>query len=261
MPNTGAVVSLRPPTAVSNLSTAESIRASSEKPAGKGREKAPARARRVSRDETDVVSSFSIQGAIGFLAGGLISLIFLGASALTAVENLGAVARVAGYGFGGALGGAALAWGSSKKHASGSAAFGFALAFLVPAWVAGPAVNRLLTMELEAYGFGTFLATGMAFTVGFGAAGAIGGAFVMPRLFWAGMIRFGLAAAVGATVAATVPSFNLPGDSATSPHMFGLVSALIFGHLIPFVLGGYLLGRALETEERALRRRQSPLPY
>jgi hypothetical protein len=246
---------------VSNLSTAEPIRASSPKPAGKGRGKAASRARQVPRDDAEVGSSFAIQGAIGFLAGGLISLIFLGASALAPLEDLGALARVVGYGLGGALGGAALVWGSSKKHACGSAAFGFGLAFLIPAWLAGPAVNRLLTLELGAYGIGTFVATGIAFTIGFGAAGAIGGAFVMPRLFWAGMVRFGLAAAVGAAVAATIPSFNLAGDSITSQHMIGLVSALVFGHLIPFVLGGYLFGRALEGEERALRRSQRPLPY
>jgi hypothetical protein len=191
----------------------------------------------------------------------LISLIFIGASALEPFANFEAIARVAGYGLGGALGGAALVWGSSKKHACGSAAFGFGLAFLIPAWVAGPAVNRLLTLKLEAYGFGTFLATGIAFTVGFGIAGAIGGAFVLPRLFWAGMVRFGLSAALGATVAATVPSFNLSADAATPQHLIGLMAALLIGHLIPFVLGGFWFGRAVEAEERALHRSRRPIHY
>jgi hypothetical protein len=35
--------------------------------------------------------------------------------------------------------------------------------------------------------------------------------------------------------------------------LVGLVAALILGHLIPFVLGGFWFGRALEAEERALR--------
>lgn len=215
--------------------------------------KAASRSRQDSRSAADVTSSFSVQGAIGFLAGGLISLICIGASALTAVENFETIARAVGYGFGGALGGAALVWGSSRKHACGSAAFGFAIGFLLPAWLAAPAVNRLLTVKLEAYGIGTFLATAIAFVVGFGAAGAIGGAFVMPRLFWAGMVRFGLAAALGSAVAATVPSFNLHGDSIGSENIVGLVAALTLGHLIPFVVGGYWFGRAVEAEERHLR--------
>ena len=240
---------------MSKLSTAESLPASSAAAGGKTREKSAARARQAARAAAaaEASSSFGVQGAIGFLAGGLISLICVGASALEPFENFGAVARVSGYGFGGALGGAALVWGSSRKHACRSAAFGFGLAFLIPAWVAGPAVNRLLTLKLEAYGFGTFVATVMAFTIGFGIAGAIGGAFVLPRLFWAGMVRFGLSAALGATVAATVPSFNLNTDSAAPQHLVGLMAALLLGHLIPFVLGGFWFGRALEAEQRLLR--------
>lgn len=243
------------PAAVSNLPTAESLPASSPASGGEAREKSAERARQAARDAAaaEATSSFGVQGAIGFLAGGFIALICVGASALEPFENFGAVARVAGYGLGGALGGAALVWGSSKKNACGSAAFGFGLAFLIPAWVAGPAVNRLLTLKLEAYGFGTFVATVMAFTIGFGIAGAIGGAFVLPRLFWAGMVRFGLSAALGATVAATVPSFDLQGASFTPRHMVGLIAALFLGHLIPFVLGGFWFGRALEAEERVLR--------
>jgi hypothetical protein len=238
---------------VSNLTTAE-LPASSSAPGDQPSRKSAARAREAARPATaEAGSSFGVQGAIGFLAGGLISLICVGASALEPLESFGALARVAGYGLGGALGGAALVWGSGKKHACSSAAFGFGLAFLIPAWIAGPSVNRLLTLKLEAYGFGTFVATVLAFTIGFGVAGAIGGAFVLPRLFWAGMVRFGLSAAVGAAVASTVPSFNLGADAATPQHLVGLVAALILGHLIPFVLGGFWFGRALEAEERALR--------
>jgi Na+/H+-translocating membrane pyrophosphatase len=101
----------------------------------------------------------------------------------------------------------------------------------------------------------------IAFTVGFGIAGAIGGAFVLPRLFWAGMVRFGLSAAVGATVASTVPSFNLSADASTPQHLVGLVAALLLGHLIPFVLGGFWFGRALEAEERALNPNRRTLGY
>jgi hypothetical protein len=246
---------------VSNLSTAEPLPASSSTPGGKARKKADARARQASREAAEAGSSFSVQGAIGFLAGGLISLICTGASALEPFESFAALARVAGYGIGGALGGVALAWGSARKHARRSAAFGFALAFLVPAWLAGPAVNRLLTVKLEAYGIGTFFATAIAFTIGFGVAGAIGGAFVMPRLFWAGMVRFGLAAAAGSVITATVPSFNLQGAAVTSQHLAGLVTALILGHLIPFVLGGYWFGRAVESEERTLRENRRIVHY
>lgn len=245
---------------MSNLSTVESPPVPSSSGA-KSRGKRASRGRQDSRAAADAGSSFSVQGAIGFLAGGLISLICIGASALAPVENFEAWARVAGFGLGGALGGAALVWGSIRKHASRSAAFGFAVAFLVPAWVAGPAVNRLLTLKLEAYGIGTFLATAIAFTLGFGVAGAIGGAFVMPRLFWAGMVRFGLAAAVGSAVAATVPSFNLHGDSITEQHIVGLVAALTLGHLIPFVLGGYWFGRTVEAEERRLREKSRIAHY
>jgi hypothetical protein len=247
---------------VSNLSTAESLPASPSAPEGKTRDKSTARARpAAARPATETSSSFGVQGAIGFLAGGLISLICVGASALEPFEAFGAVARVAGYGLGGALGGAALVWGSGKKHACGSAAFGFGLAFLIPAWIAGPSVNRLLTLKLEAYGLGTFVATILAFTIGFGIAGAIGGAFVLPRLFWAGMVRFGLSAAVGAAVASTVPSFNLSADAATPQHLVGLVAALILGHLIPFVLGGFWFGRALEAEHRVLNPARRTLGY
>ena len=240
---------------MSNLSTAESPPASPQAPGEKVRGKSAARARQGARSAAadKAGSSFGVQGAIGFLAGGLISLICVGASALEPFESFGALARVAGYGFGGALGGAALVWGSGKKHACRSAAFGFGLAFLIPAWVAGPAVNRLLTLKLEAYGIGTFVATILAFAIGFGIAGAIGGAFVLPRLFWAGMVRFGLSAAVGAAVAATVPSFNLPSTDVTPQHLVGLVTALLLGHLIPFVLGGFWFGRAMEAEQRLLR--------
>ncbi|MEX2302536.1 MAG: hypothetical protein WD733_16455 [Bryobacterales bacterium] len=244
-----------------NLSTVESPPASPPSSGGKASGKPSPRARQAARDAAETGSSFSIQGALGFLAGGLISLIFIGASALEPFESFGVLARVAGYGIGGALGGIALVWGSVRKHACRSAAFGFALAFLIPAWLAGPAVNRLLTVKLEAYGIGTFFATAVAFTIAFGVAGAIGGAFVMPRLFWAGMVRFGLAAAVGAAVAATVPSFNLQGTSVTPQHLVGLVGALILGHLIPFVLGGYLFGRAVETEERLLRANRRIVHY
>jgi hypothetical protein len=154
-----------------------------------------------------------------------------------------------------------LVWGSSRKHACVTAAFGFGLAFLIPAWIAGPAINRLLTLKLEAYGFGTFLATTIAFTVGFGVAGALGGAFVAPRLFWAGMLRFGFASAVGAAITATVPSFNINSNTATRQHLLGLVMALLVGHLAPFVLGGYWFGRAVQAEELALRRHDSRCVY
>jgi hypothetical protein len=135
------------------------------------------------------------------------------------------------------------------------------LAFLIPAWIAGPAVNHLLTLKLAAYGFGTFVATVMAFTIGFGIAGAIGGAFVLPRLFWAGMVRFGLAAALGATVAATVPSFDWQGATVTPQNIVGLMAALLLGHLIPFMLGGFWFGRALEVEERVLRPSPRRIPF
>ena len=194
-----------------------------------------------------------MQGAIGFLAGGLVNLICAGASALAVFESSETAIRFLGYAIGGAIGGAALVCGSSRKHAPRTAAFGFALAFLVPAWLAGPAVNRLLTLKPEAYGPGAFVGAVMAFTIGFGIAGAIGGAFVLPRLFWAGLVRFGLTGAIGAAAAATIPAFHLHGDNVTPPHIIGLVTAMIAGHLIPFVLGGYWFGRALEFEERARR--------
>jgi hypothetical protein len=240
---------------VSNFPTAESLPASSQAPRGDGHATSAERSRSTSRasaiDQTG--SNFGVQGAIGFLAGGFIALICIGASALAPFEDYEALARVAGYGFGGALGGVALAWGSGRKHACGAAAFGFGLGFLIPAWITGPAVNSLLTLKLEAYGIGTFVATTMAFTIGFGIAGAIGGAFVLPRLFWAGMVRFGLSAALGAAVAATIPSFNLQGADVTAQHLSGLVAALLIGHLIPFVLGGYWFGRAMEAEAVLLR--------
>jgi hypothetical protein len=246
---------------MSQLSTADSLPASPPAAGGKAGNKSTARSRSAARDAAAAGSSFSVQGAIGFLAGGLICLIFVGASALEPFESYGALARVAGYALGGALGGAALVWGSSRKHACRSAAFGFGLAFLVPAWVAGPAVNQLLTLKIEAYGFGTFVATVMAFTIGFGVAGAIGGAFVLPRLFWAGMVRFGLSAAVGATIAAMAPSFDLHGTALTPQHLAGLVAALLIGHLIPFTLGGFWFGRALEAEQRELRPARRRIPY
>jgi hypothetical protein len=242
---------------VRNLSTAEPASASPPATRGKAREKLAARSRESARAAAaEQGSSFGVQGAIGFLAGGLISLICIGASALQPLEDYAAIARVTGYGLGGALGGAALVWGSGRKHACRSAAFGFGLAFLVPAWVAGPTVNRLLTLKLEAYGFGTFVATVMAFSIAFGIAGAIGGAFVLPRLFWAGMVRFGLSAAAGATIAATVPSFGLQGSDFTPRHLVGLIAALFLGHLIPFALGGFWFGRAMEVE-RLLRPQRS----
>ncbi len=245
---------------MSNLSTAQPLPASPPSAGGKTH-KSAARGRAAARSAADAGSSFSVQGAIGFLAGGLIALIFVGASALEPFEGFAAVARVAGYGFGGALGGAALVWGSGRKHACRSAAFGFGLAFLIPAWVAGPAVNSLLTLKIEAYGFGTFVATVMAFTIGFGIAGAIGGAFVLPRLFWAGLVRFGLAAAIGAAIAATAPSFDLHAANLTPRHLAGLVAALVIGHLVPFVLGGFWFGRALEAEQRELRPERRRIPF
>ena len=240
------------------VSTAEPLQATPPGRGGPAREKAASSGRRAAQNATasDAGSSFAIQGAIGFLAGGLITVICSGASALAAFENIEVVVRFLGYGLGGALGGAALAWGSSRKHAPRVAAFGFALAFLFPAAFAGSALGRLLTVKPEAYGFGTFVGTVMVFTIGFGIAGAIGGSFVLPRLFWAGLVRFGLAGAVGALVAATVPAFHLHADNVTPQHLIGVVAALIGGHLIPFVLGGFWFGRALEAEERAQGRKR-----
>ena len=71
---------------------------------------------------------------------------------------------------------------------------------------------------------------------------------------WPGAARFCLAGIVGGLVAATAPSFIQQPDGVTAGHMFLMLATTILGHILPFVLGGILLGRVLVAEERQLRR-------
>jgi hypothetical protein len=212
------------------------------------------RARTTVPTVAEAMSSFGLQGGVGFLAGALIALIGSAASALDPFSQYETLCRCAGFAAGGAVGGGCLAWGMTKKHAPRTAALGFALGFLLPAMLAGPAVSELLALKPAAYGVGAFIGTALTFAAGFGLAGALGATFVAPSLFWAGAIRFGLAGIAGGLVAALLPAFDLNSPDATFRHLFGFTGILLGAHLLPFAAGGFWFGRALAIEERSQRR-------
>ena len=189
------------------------------------------------------------QALAGFSIGGLAAVVVtLGPAALSATSWVEIVSRFGGFALGGALGGAALAWGSPGRGGWRGGALGFGLGMLIPALLAGPAVAELATFDKDRDPVSLSLAAFIAFSTGFGIGGSLGMSFVAPKLFWAVGWRFFFAGGLGGLLCAW--GSLLAGDPAGLTAQRAVLTTIVVlaGQLTPFALGGWLAGRALERE-------------
>jgi len=201
-----------------------------------------------SPDEELIGPAYSWQGLIGFSVGGLLALLAMLSPALLDTDAFEVWARFGGFAIGGAVGGYALAWGAPGKHPSRSGALGFGLGFLIPAGLSAPAALELIANQGKDADAGVFLSTFLSFAIGYCVGGSLGASFIMPRLFWGAGWRFFAAGGLGGLVAALGPTFVRDVEDVTSGQIISLTLTVLAGHMIPFVLGGFWVGRALENE-------------
>ncbi|MBI1354851.1 MAG: hypothetical protein GC160_10930 [Acidobacteria bacterium] len=209
----------------------------------------------------DFGSAHSWQGLVGFLAGGLLTaVLMLGPAAVSATYWVELAGRFGGFVVGGLVGGAALAWGSPARGGWRSGALGFGLGMLIPAFLAGPAVAELLSFDKDRDPVALALAAFIAFSTGYGIGGALGMSFVVPRLFWTAGWRFFFAGGLGGLLCAW--GSRLAGDPMELDTERAVLSTgvVLAGHLTPFVLGGWLAGRALDLDRAAQEKKARKRP-
>lgn len=193
----------------------------------------------------------------GFVGGGLVTaVLMLGAAALSTETMWEAAGRFGGFLLGGAIGGAALAWGLPGKRGWGHGAAGFAIGMLVPALLAGPAIAEIVSFQSDRNMTAVGLAAFIAFSTGYGIGGALGMSFVWPKLFWAAGWRFFFAGGLGGLICAW--GSGLAGDpkTLTAERAVLTTGVVLLGHLTPFALGGWLAGRAVDRALNAPARRR-----
>lgn len=193
---------------------------------------------------------FSLQALLGFAIGGLLAIVVTLAFGLYSEGWVAAAGRAAGFAACGALGGAALCVGL-RPGAWKSGALGFALSFLIPALVAGPAFSDLLALNVQHYGSNTFVFTCLAFSFGYGLAGALGASFLESRLAVPVGVRFFVAAALGGLIAAAGPALAGEPSSYSAPGVVGALAVVVLGHMTACALGGWLAGLAVENDVKA----------
>lgn len=196
------------------------------------------------------------QALAGFVAGGLITaVLMLGSAALTTDPTWEALGRITGFVVGGALGGAALAWGLPGSRGWGHGAAGFGLGMLIPASLAGPAVAEVLSFQSDRDLVAVSLAVFIAFSTGYGIGGSLAMSFVWPKLFWTAGWRFFFAGGLGGLIC--VWGSEVAGNPQDLDTQRAILSTVIIlaGHLTPFALGGWLAGRAVDSELRPGQRR------
>jgi hypothetical protein len=150
----------------------------------------------------------------------------------------------------GALGGAALAVGF-RPGAWKSGAMGFGLGFAMPAIVAGPALTELLSLKVPDYGPEEVLFTCLAFSMGYGLAGALGASFLDGKLAFPVGLRFLLAAALGGLIASCGPALSGDPSAYSVPGVIAALFVVVSGHMTACGLGGWLAGLALEARVKA----------
>ena len=191
------------------------------------------------------------QALAGFASGGLVTaVLMLGSAALSTDPVWEVLGRFGGFALGGALGGAALAWGLPGERGWKRGAFGFATGMLVPAFLAGPAVTEIISFQNDRDLVAVSLAAFIAFSTGYGIGGSFAMSFVRPKLFWTAGWRFFFAGGLGGLIC--VWGSELAGDPKTLTTERAILStvAVLAGHLTPFVLGGWLAGHALDVDLR-----------
>lgn len=202
-------------------------------------------------------AAHSWQALAGFIVGGLITaVLMLGSAALSTNPVWETLGRFGGFAAGGALGGGALAWGLPGTRGWRHGAFGFSAGMLVPALLAGPAVTEIISFQPDRDMVAIGLAAFIAFSTGYGIGGAFAMSFVWPKLFWTVGWRFFLAGGLGGLIC--VWGAQMAGDPKDLTTERALLStvAVLLGHLTPFVLGGWLAGRAVDLELKPKPRRR-----
>jgi hypothetical protein len=197
------------------------------------------------------------QALAGFASGGLVAaVLMLGSAALSTDPLWEVLGRFGGFAIGGAMGGAALAWGLPGDRGWKHGAFGFAIGMLIPAFLAGPAVTEIISFQSDRDWVAVSLAAFIAFSTGYGIGGSLAMSFVWPKLFWAAGWRFFFAGGLGGLIC--VWGSELAGDPKTLTAERAVLStvAVLAGHLTPFVLGGWLAGRSVDVELKPKPRRR-----
>lgn len=190
---------------------------------------------------------FGLQALAGFLLGGLTSITLAMAPALWSDSPESSPIRFLGYIVGGALGGACLVWGYPKRRVLGAAALGFGGAFLIPAFVAGAAIDALMKVEAADYGAGVVISTFFAYSISFGIAGGLGMALTIARMFWKTTWVFFAAGGIGGVLASIGPGLGGAGDLVTA---YRTLVFLLAGHVTAFGLAGYGTGKLIERDLR-----------
>jgi|GEM_PF-2358426 len=189
------------------------------------------------------------QASAGFVAGGLVTaVLMLGSAALSTVAWWEVVGRFGGFALGGAIGGAALAWGLPGKRGWRHGAMGFALGMLAPAFLAGSAVAEIISFQRDRDITAIGLAAFIAFSTGYGIGGALGMSFVWPKLFWTAGWRFFFAGGLGGLICAGGAALAGDPRTLTAERAMLTTAVVLLGHLTPFALGGWLAGRAVDAE-------------
>jgi len=197
------------------------------------------------------------QALAGFGFGGLVTAVLMLGSATLSIDPIWeAVGRFGGFAIGGAIGGAALAWGLPGSRGWKHGAFGFAVGMLVPALLAGPAVSEVLSFQAERDTVAIGLAAFIAFSTGYGIGGAFAMSFVWPKLFWTAGWRFFLAGGLGGLICVWGAGFAGDPATLTTERAILATGAVLIGHLTPFALGGWLAGRAVDQELKPKPRRK-----
>jgi hypothetical protein len=193
---------------------------------------------------------FSLQALLGFTLGGLLAIVVTLAFGLYGDGWVADAGRAAGFAACGAMGGAALGVGL-RPGAWKSGAIGFGLGFIVPAMVVGPAFSDLLSLHVEHYGSNTFAFTCLAFSAGYGVAGALGAAFLEGRLALPVGLRFAAAGALGGLIAACGPALAGEPSTYSPPSVIAALFVVVTGHMVTCGLGGWLAGLAVEGDIKA----------
>lgn len=214
------------------------------------------------RDGTPEGVVFSLQGLVGFTAGGLLAIVFTLSFGLYASEWVAVAGRVLGFAAGGAIGGAALGAGL-RPGSWKSGAVGFGSGFILPALLAGGALTELFGLRIE-YNSNSFALTVLAFAASYGLAAAFGGSFLHSRLWLPVGLRFFVAAAVGGLIAASGPVVAGDPSSYSEAGVIGGLAVVFTGHMAACGLAGWLAGLAIEsdvkarTQPRPRRRQRTP---
>jgi hypothetical protein len=190
------------------------------------------------------------RGAAGFGVGALIII------ALVLVESVLSNARpgrqpsgvlfmaiIAAFPLCGILGAGALTWKVADSATSRRAMLGFAVGFLVAPW---GMLFSLVSLQASAgpeYAWGA-----IAFGVSFAIAGGIGAAFLGWRLLPAGILGFGIPGAISGALLFNGLGVLLVSNPDASKTLAAAVAVTAF--LLPFVVGGAVLGAALARTSR-----------